>query len=106
MAVLFPTVGRWYQRPGRESFEVVALDEQQGLVEIQYFDGMVAEIELEHWPRLLIQRVAAPEDWSGALDVAPEDAIRDHDGQLPHDWSDPLEVLERDHDHDADLIPH
>ncbi|MFK8052641.1 MAG: DUF6763 family protein [Woeseiaceae bacterium] len=105
MAVMFPTVGRWYQRPRKESFEVVAIDEAEGFIEIQYFDGSVAEIEWEHWPRLMIQRVAEPEDWSGALDVAPEDTVHDQDGELPHDWSDPLEILERQHDDKIDLIP-
>lgn len=105
MAVMFPTVGRWYQRPRREAFEVVAVDEAAGLIEIQYFDGSVTEIDMDHWPRLLIQRVAAPEDWSGALDVSPEDTVHDHDGQLPHDWSDPLEVIERQRDFGIELIP-
>lgn len=105
MAVMFPTVGRWYQRPRREAFEVVATDEKQGLIEIQQFDGTIAEMEWADWSGMLIERVAEPEDWSGALDVAKEDTINDRDGQLPHDWSDPLEVIERDHDYGADLIP-
>lgn len=105
MAVVYPIVGRWYQRPRREPFEVVAVDENAGLVEIQYFDGSVAEMDIADWPTLFIERVAAPEDWSGAMDVAREDTINDRDGQLPHDWSDPLEVIERQRDHGIELIP-
>ena len=105
MAVVFPKVGRWYRRANRAVFEVVALDEEDGTVEIQYFDGTLAEVDLGDWGRLLIERVAEPEDWSGAMDVAPEDAIDDTDGRLPHDWSDPLEVIERQRDNDIELIP-
>ncbi|MEM7612605.1 MAG: DUF6763 family protein [Pseudomonadota bacterium] len=104
MAVVFPRVGRWYRRPNRALFEVVAIDEADGTVEIQYFDGTVAELELENWPKLLIQRMAPPEDWSGALDVAPEDTVHDQDGQLPYDWSDPLEIIERKRDNDLELV--
>ena len=100
-----PRVGRWYRRSDRGLFEVVAVDEEDGTVEIQYFDGAVAEIDLEHWPRMIIQPVAAPEDWSGALDVAREDTVDDVDGRPPHDWSDPLEVIERQRDYDIELIP-
>ena len=105
MATAQPRVGRWYRRPHQQLFEVVALDAEAGTVEIQYFDGMVAEIELPEWPGLRIRRVAAPEDWSGALDVAPEDTVHDQDGLPPHDWSDPLEVLERSADHRPELTP-
>lgn len=105
MAVVLPKVGRWFRRANRAVFEVVAIDEEDGTVEIQYFDGTLAEVDLENWDSLLIERVAEPEDWSGAMDVAPEDTIHDHDGQLPHDWSDPLEVMERQRDNDIELIP-
>lgn len=105
MMAVKPRVGRWYRRPDRGLFEVVAVDEADGTVEIQYFDGMVAEIELDYWSRMLILPVAAPEDWSGAMDVAPEDAPDDTDGRPPHDWSDPLEVLERDRDYGVELVP-
>ncbi len=105
MAVVYPGVGRWYRRANRAMFEVVAIDEADGTIEIQYFDGTVAEVEIDNWDRKLIQQVAEPEDWSGALDVAREDEVNDRDGQLPHDWSDPLEVMERERDNAIELIP-
>lgn len=103
MAVIFPKIGRWYRRPNRALFEVVAIDEEDGTLEIQYFDGTVAELELDGWPDLVIEQMPAPEDWSGALDVAPEDTVHDQDGQLPHDWSDPLEVMERERNNEMEL---
>ena len=39
-----PIIGDWYKNEAGEIFEVVAFDETAGLIEIQYFDGMVEEI--------------------------------------------------------------
>ena len=36
-----PVVGQWYARPGGDSFEVVAIDRDDGTIEIQYFDGTI-----------------------------------------------------------------
>ncbi|MEO1595780.1 MAG: DUF6763 family protein [Pseudomonadota bacterium] len=105
MTAVNPRVGRWYRRPDRGLFEVVAVDEAANTIEIQYFDGTVAEIDAENWGRMIIQAVAAPEDWSGAMDVNREDVVDDVDGRPPHDWSDPLEVIERQRDHGIELIP-
>ena len=105
MAVVFPTVGRWYRRPNNSLFEVVAVDEQDGTVEIQHFDGTVEEIDFENWPDLLLERVAPPEDWSGAMDVDREDELHDTDGLLAVDWADPLEFLDRDRGFDFDELP-
>ncbi len=39
MAVQFPVIGNWFRRPNGSLFEVVAVDEDDGTVEIQFFDG-------------------------------------------------------------------
>ena len=44
-----PTIGNWYRIQGSESFEVVAFDEDDGTIELQYFDGTVEEMDLEDW---------------------------------------------------------
>ena len=36
-----PVIGNWYRIQGSESFEVVAFDEDDGTIELQYFDGTV-----------------------------------------------------------------
>ena len=72
-----PVVGNWYRMPGGETFEVVALDEQESTIEIQHFDGTVEELEFEEWRQRAeageIESAAEPEDWSGSLDVDPDD---------------------------------
>jgi hypothetical protein len=74
---------------------VVAVDEEDGTVDLQFFDGTIDEVDLEVWPNLLIEAVGAPEDWSGSVDMDPEDYSGEDDGELPLGWHDPLEMLEK-----------
>ena len=77
MAVPEPTVGDWYRLSGGQLFEVVAVDDEDGTVEIQYFDGTVEEWDLEDWDAQCEERALEtadpPEDWSGSVDVEPDD---------------------------------
>ena len=71
-----PVIGNWYRITGGESFEVVAFDEDDGTIELQYFDGTVEEMDLEDWQAEkengALEEVEAPEDWTGSVDVDPE----------------------------------
>ena len=67
--MLSPVIGSWYQNVAGESFEVVAHDPDDSTVEIQYFDGTVEELEQEFWAEIVVQTIAAPEDWSGSMDI-------------------------------------
>ncbi|HEX2139524.1 MAG TPA: DUF6763 family protein [Woeseiaceae bacterium] len=64
-----PAIGRWYQRmrDGR-LFQVVAVDDDEELVEWQDFDGGIGEVSLDEWHSWDIEVTAAPEDWTGPLD--------------------------------------
>ena len=72
-----PTIGNWYRLQGSESFEVVAFDEDDGTIELQYFDGTVEEMDLEDWHAAKesgsLEEIEAPEDWTGSVDVDPEE---------------------------------
>jgi len=94
MAVVFPVIGNWYRRVNGALFEVVAVDEQDATVELQYFDGTIDEIDLESWPSMLLERVRAPEDWSGSVDMDPEDLAEGDRTESPLGWHDPLEIIE------------
>lgn len=76
MAVPQPNVGDWYRLSGGELFEVVAVDDDDGTIEIQYFDGTVEEMDREDWEtqceERALQSARPPEDWSGSVDVEPE----------------------------------
>lgn len=87
-------IGGWYRRTDASLFEVVAIDDYASTVEIQHFDGTLDEVDVEVWPTLLIERVGAPEDWSGSIDMDPEDYAGDEQNEIPLGWHDPLEVLD------------
>ena len=57
-----------------EIFQVVALDENSGTIELQEFDGGIDEVDLDEWHQLTIDAAAQPEDWGGPLDdVEPDE---------------------------------
>ncbi len=95
MAVAFPVVGQWFRRPNGSLFEVVAVDEDDNSVEVQYFDGTIDEVDVEMWPNLLLVEVSAPEDWSGSVDMDPEDFLGYTNSDMPPGYHDPLAFLDR-----------
>ena len=95
MAVQYPVIGQWFRRPNGTLFEVVAIDEDDMTVEIQLFDGTIDEIDIERWPELLLTEVAAPEDWSGSVDMDPEDYTGSKDIEMPNGYHDPLAFLDK-----------
>jgi len=70
---VYPEIGAWYRRENGSLFEVVAVDEEDGTIEIQYFDATIEEVELDRWQNLQLESVVAPEDWSGSVDIGSED---------------------------------
>ena len=67
--VIAPVVGQWYQRADRpQPFQVVATDDDEQTVDVEYFDGTIDEWPLSHWQELDIQPSCAPPDTRGALD--------------------------------------
>lgn len=89
-----PIVGDWYLTQNGQTFEVVAVDEEDGTVEIQYFDGDVEEIEFNVWRQMAIVETEPPEDWSGAMDMMREDFVSDSGMTSHEDWASPLDTLD------------
>ena len=44
---------------------------------------------------MLIERVGAPEDWSGSVDMDPEDYSGTDNGEIPQGYHDPLSFLDQ-----------
>lgn len=91
-----PRVGDWYRTIAGENFEIVALDPDDDTVEIQYFDGTIAELDLETWYEMNIDAIEPPEDWSGSLDIARDDYGVDLEALRNDGWSNPLDSLDRE----------
>ena len=101
--VIPPVVGNWFE--GRDGlFEVVAADEADGTIEIQYHDGSLEEMEFDDWAMACkagtLRAAEQPEDYTGAIDVEPEDeslsatASFDMDGALNASGLDDLDLFE------------
>lgn len=79
-----PEVGIWYENTEQGMlFEVVALDDEESTLAIQYFDGALEEIDIETFWQLPLRTVDQPEDWAGPYEIEAED----RNDQETGDWS-------------------
>ena len=97
-----PAVGQWYENiDENDSFRVLSMDEDAELVELEYLDGDIEEIDLDTWAEFNLEKIEEPEGWSGSdIDVDDEDddedELDDEDDDDDDDWDD-------DEDDDDDL---
>ena len=93
-----PVPGQWYENlEEEEPFRVLSMDEDSELVEIEYLDGDIEEIDLETWHEMDLELTQEPEGWSESHD--DEDEEEDEDD----DWDDEDEEdddLDEDEDED------
>ena len=81
-----PVVGQWYARPGGDSFEIVAYDQD---------DGTIEEMDVEDWREERIDKAEPPEDWTGSVDVEPEDCENEFDAEPVNGTGLALDALDR-----------
>ncbi|MEM7283618.1 MAG: DUF6763 family protein [Pseudomonadota bacterium] len=89
-----PVVGEWYRHDTSIIFEVVALDGDDGTIEVQYFDGTVEEFDDECWELMYVEEIEAPEDWSGSMDIEQVDYRIDIEEIPTQQWNDPLDFFD------------
>ena len=89
-----PVVGNWYARSGGDSFEVVAIDRDDSTIELQYFDGTIEELDFDEWREEVIVAASPPEDWTGSVDVDPEDTENEFD-LAPGNGNSPFDAIDR-----------
>jgi hypothetical protein len=78
-----PVPGQWYENlEEEEPFRVLSMDEDSELVEIEYLDGDIEEIDLETWHEMDLELTQEPEGWSESHDE-DEDEEEEED-----DWDD------------------
>jgi len=81
-----PVPGQWYESlEDEETFQVLSVDEDAELIELQYEDGDVEEIDYETWQELDLDLTEEPEGWSGSEDEAEDDEDPDDDDD---EWDD------------------
>lgn len=92
---VLPFIGSWYRDARGTVFEVVAIDDDDHTLEIQYFDGSVEEFDLDMWWETPMEMVEPPEDWSGSLDIDREDYGVDL-GEIPaEEWVTAMDFIDR-----------
>ena len=89
-----PRIGDWYKNTIGEAFEVVAQDEDDDTLELQYYDGTVEELDPETWESMRPEPIEPPEDWSGSMDLAPEDLQAPEIWTETEDWMRELERMD------------
>src|SRR5262245_30936878 len=87
---LDPKVGRWYKRLDDEQlFKVVAIDEDDGLVEIRTTDGEIEELDATEWVELDLEAADPPEDYVDPDDDSDEDEEDDEEPEAEEEDENP-----------------
>ncbi|HVC29663.1 MAG TPA: DUF6763 family protein [Steroidobacteraceae bacterium] len=94
-----PVRGQWYENlEDEESFRVLTVDEDSELVEIEYLDGELEEIDLETWHEMDLDRIDEPEGWGESDEDEDEDEEDDED----EDWDEDDDEDDDDWDEDEE----
>ena len=95
-----PVPGQWYENlEDEESFRVLTVDEDSELVEIEYLDGEIEEIDLETWHEMDLDKTDEPEGWAESEE---EDEDEEEDDEEEDDWDEDEDEDDDDDDDDWD----
>jgi hypothetical protein len=84
-----PTPGKWYEnKEEEETFRVLTVDEDDELVEIEYVDGEIEELDLDTWHELDLELTEEPEGWAGDDDDDDEEDEEEEDFDEDEDDDD------------------
>ena len=90
-----PVPGQWYENlEEEESFRVLSVDEDSELLEIEYLDGDIEEIDLEAWHEMDLERIEEPEGWSESDDEDEAEDDEDWDEDDDEDDDDDYDEAE------------
>ena len=92
-----PLVGDWYSDDQGNRFKVILIDETEGIIEVQHYDGAVEPIDMDSWYERELTPGEPSEDWSGPYDdLIADDLDATESAMRPHEWGNPLDTLETD----------
>jgi hypothetical protein len=96
-----PIQGKWYEDlEENEIFKVLSVDPDQELVEVQYENGDIEEIDLDTWHELDLEQAEEPEGWASDDEDEDEDEDEDDWDDEDDDWDDEDDDLDDDDDDD------
>lgn len=100
-----PVPGQWYENVEEdETFRVLSVDEDSELIEIEYLDGDIEELDIEAWHEMDLELTDEPEGWSDEDDEDEDEDEEEEDEEEDDeddddDWD---EDEEDDWDEDED----
>jgi hypothetical protein len=98
-----PVKGQWYENVEEdETFRVLSVDEDAELVEIEYLDGDIEELDLDAWHEMDLERIPEPEGWAGGDDEEEEDDEEEDEDEDLDDEDDDWDEDDDEDDEDDD----
>ena len=96
-----PVRGRWYENvEEEETFRVLSVDEDTEVVEIEYLDREIEEIDIDTWHELDLEVTEEPEGWSDEDDDDEEDKKKEEEEEEDDDDDDDWDDDDDDDDDD------
>lgn len=94
-----PVQGQWYEDlEENEIFKVLSVNPDEEIVQIQYENGDLEEIDLDTWNELDLEHAQEPEGWASDAD----DDDEEEDDEDDDDWDEDDDDLDDDDDDDLD----
>ena len=95
-----PVQGQWYEDlEENEIFRVLSVDPDEEIIEVQYENGDIEEIDLDTWHELDLERAEEPEGWASDDDDDEDEEEEDDED----DWDEDEDDDDWDDDDDEDL---
>ena len=93
-----PVPGQWYKDlDAQELFQVLSVDPDEEILEVQYENGDIEELDLDTWHELDLDQAQEPEGWSGSeddedeLDAEEEEEEEDEDDDWNNDEDEDMD---------------
>ncbi len=83
-----PVIGAVYEDEDGRTFEVLNFDEDEGVVEVEYENGAVEEIDVDAWYALDVEQVSDEDDEDEDDYEEEEDDYDDDDDDEDYDEED------------------
>ena len=98
-----PVQGKWYQDlEENEIFQVLSVDPDEEIIELQYENGDIEEIDLDTWHELDLEHAEEPEGWASD-DEEEDDEEEEEEDEDEDDWDEDEDDDDWDDDDDDDL---
>jgi hypothetical protein len=96
-----PVQGQWFEDlEENEVFRVLSVDPDEEIIEVQYENGDIEEMDLDTWHELDLERAQEPEGWASDDD---DKAEKEEEEEDEDDWDEDEDDDDWDDDDDEDL---